>query len=171
VVPRYLVWFSVAGWVFGGCIIDKDDVCGAGQVKSSERFAGCMCEPGFVPNADGVGCHACASDEEVRGGQCIPMRADAGAAQTGDDAGPADGTRGQDVACDGPDDCAAYDATYCQMLQAPYICLVQGCVSGEHRCAGDRVCCDWSDLPLLAPTNGLCIPLSGCVSPGKVVTQ
>jgi hypothetical protein len=55
------------------------------------------------------------------------------------------------------------------MLISPYVCLVQGCAVGDSKCSGETVCCDFKDLPPLAPTNGLCIPVANCIAPGHVV--
>ena len=165
---RCALWWGAVLLMAGACIVDEDKPCGAGQVKYANDFEGCVCAQGLVPNTDGVGCHACASGEVVVGDRCVAMPADAGS--SGMDAGPSSGSRGEGETCTGPSDCASFDATYCQMLQAPFVCLVQGCATGEHRCSGERVCCDFAALPLLAATNGLCVPSGSCPAPGKVVT-
>jgi hypothetical protein len=169
-----------------GCIVDEDKPCGANEVRLNDNgFIGCICAPDSVPTADGTGCSPCGSHEEAKGGACVCVagyqRKSASTAcepksEAGDDSDaggdtPAKtGPTGENAPCSGPADCANYDATYCQMLQAPNVCLVQGCETGEHSCAGGRVCCSFKDFALLASTGGLCVPMESCIAPGKVVT-
>jgi hypothetical protein len=161
------------------CIVD-DDRCGPGERAYNDLFEGCVCQTGYVPNADGVGCHACGANQESKGGACVcsdgygrstvsaPCVLGGGADEP--DAG--DGSTavsGQDMPCNASSDCADTDATYCLTLQSPHVCLVQGCASGATRCSSERECCEIDVLPELAATSGLCVPKGKCTAPGMVV--
>jgi hypothetical protein len=180
-------WAAMA-LVASGCLVQDDDRCGTAERKYEFIFEGCVCAPGHVPNADGIGCEACGENEEVKGGACACVegyaRASASAvcesqldaggqldAGSQADAGmPAPtGTRGQDMPCSSSSDCEGYDATFCMTLQAPNVCLVQGCARGDSRCAQGRECCEVTVLPQLAAAGGLCVPTGACTAPGVVV--
>lgn len=172
---------SVLALAAASCIVD-DPPCGKLQHRvQSGYLAGCVCDDDTVPNADGIGCHACGEHEQVKAGACACedgyARASAGAECTPkedmpeEDAGAREpGTRGQDAPCQSADDCAGSDATYCLTLMPPSRCLVQGCADGSHPCAADRECCVITVLPELAATGGLCVEKDSCKAPGMVVS-
>ena len=188
---RQLAWLGVASLVATGCVLD-DNHCGANQVEIKENFEGCICAPNAVPNADGVGCKPCGANEEAKGGACSclagfsrtsPMAAcmmvmnpapgsDASVVpDAGPPTGPPAGTRGQGAACSTQADCENFDATFCQTLQAPNQCFVQGCANGTRACASDHECCDFTGIgiALLESTHGFCVETGKCSAPGKVV--
>jgi hypothetical protein len=178
---RLWMWPGVLTLITASCIVD-DPPCGARQHRvESGYLAGCVCDRDAVPNADGVGCHACGPHEQVKAGMCACEtgyeRANSAAEcmakedMPDSDSGAQEaGTRGQDMPCSSASECAGLDATYCLTLQPPSRCLVQGCADGTHPCASDRDCCVISVLPELAATGGLCVPMGTCSAPGMVVT-
>lgn len=166
-------WLSALTLALTGCLIDDNNVCGENQEEFTGLFDGCVCTKGFVPNDDGVGCKPCPAGQSAMGGRCVADKLpDAGGGDAMSMMPARNGTVGQDMPCSGPADCASFDATFCQTLAAPNICLVQGCITGDRVCAGDRVCCDLSayGVPALTAANGLCVPASGCTAPARVVT-
>ena len=179
--PRQVAWLGLASVLGSGCILD-DDRCGANQVETTELFEGCLCGPNAAPNADGVGCHLCGANEEVKAGGCVcsagfsrpssmapcTMTVDSGA----EDSGPSGGvSTGQGKLCTSSADCEGVDATYCVLLQSPPSCAVDNCATGVNRCDSTHVCCEFRLPPALVLTNGLCVPTGMCPSNvGMVVT-
>ena len=169
-------WWAVAALVMTSCIVDDDNRCGAGQRELNDLFEGCVCKVGYVPNADGVGCHACGANQEAKGGACVcspgygRTSSSAPCELGGDDTDAGDdmaAVSGEDMPCDSSNDCAGTEATYCLTLQAPHVCLVHGCASGATRCSATRECCEIDVVPELAA--GICVPKGACVAPGMVV--
>lgn len=169
------------------CIVDPDQPCDENQVEHKGTIAGCVCAPGTVPTADNKGCEPCGEHEEAQGGGCVCasgyQRPRAGAAceeivdsgrpDQADDAGddlPMYTFTGEGMPCSSAADCEGYDATFCQTLAAPNVCLIQGCETGMRPCPESEVCCSFAGFALLESTNGLCTPADSCVSPGMVVT-
>ena len=158
------VWsLAVALTFLAACIVDTNDPCGDHQVKTTGEFLGCVCQPGYAFSADGK--------------RCVKAAEDAGAKDSGDedaaeptDPNPPSGPTGEMSPCTSSDDCAGFYATFCQTLQAPSICLIQGCATGERRCVGSSICCSFPSFPPLAVTNGICVPADSCISPGMPVT-
>jgi hypothetical protein len=64
---------------------------------------------------------------------------------------------GQGVSCTAQEDCASYEATYCETAQGQ-VCLVQGCEVGGSDCFSGWQCCDLSAFGY--PT--LCVPEGTC---------
>jgi hypothetical protein len=67
----YVVLFATM--LLSSCIIDKDHRCDDRQVyieQSDLTAASCLCGPGSVPDADGVGCVQCGAHETVQNGKC-----------------------------------------------------------------------------------------------------
>jgi len=101
------------------------------------------------------------------------MIVDSGQPDEGEDAGagePQYTFTGEGMACTSAADCEGYDATFCQTLQAPNVCLIQGCESADRPCPESEVCCSFAGFALLEATHGLCIPADSCMAPGMVVT-
>jgi hypothetical protein len=67
---------------------------------------------------------------------------------------------GQGAACESADDCASFEATYCETRQG-HVCLVQGCTLGGNDCFSGWQCCDLSAF--LGAV--LCIPEGNCPAP------
>jgi hypothetical protein len=163
--------------IVSGCILD-DKRCGANQRELDSTFEGCVCAPGFVPNADGVGCRACGEHEEALSGSCVCAegftRPSPGAAcvAAGESAMAASTPSGQDTPCTTSDDCASYDADFCApQASGGSVCLVQQCGAGVHQCQADRDCCVVTAQAALAMAEGLCVAHGTCpVGVGMVVT-
>lgn len=62
--------------------------------------------------------------------------------------------------CSSSADCAGFEATYCETLQA-HVCLVQGCTKSPNTCFSGNDCCDLTMVGL--PT--LCVPTGTCPFP------
>jgi hypothetical protein len=163
--------------IASNCLLD-DERCGANQQELNSTFQGCVCEPGFVPNANGIGCRACGDNEEARSGSCVCVE---GFARSNPNAtcvpaseidGGAKRASGQDMPCTTADDCASYDADFCSpQMTGSNVCLVQHCGTGAHRCDPDRDCCVVTMLPELADAEGLCVVSGTCpAGVGMVVT-
>lgn len=67
---------------------------------------------------------------------------------------------GQGVACQSPDDCADFEATYCETFQLR-VCLVEGCVLSPDSCHEGWTCCDLSPFGL---DQTLCVPEGQCLT-------
>jgi hypothetical protein len=67
--PRSILWLA-APLVLAACIIDSDNPCGPNQHESEGGFAGCVCDPGAIVDADKTGCTLCGANEEVKQGAC-----------------------------------------------------------------------------------------------------
>ena len=176
---------SLGSWTFAltlasGCLLDERR-CGENQVETEGQSGvqlrgidGCICKPGFVPAADLQGCVACAENEVPLNGtcSCAPgfQRAAIGDECVPRSMGntPAMLPMGEGKRCSSANDCAGTDATYCQKLIEPHICLSQGCLDDPSRCAATRVCCDFSSVPQLQAARGLCLLPTLCTTPGKV---
>ncbi len=52
---------------------------------------------------------------------------------------------GVGVTCASADDCASFDATYCETFQAK-ACLLQKCATGDIKCPNEWGCCDFGAL-------------------------
>ena len=65
---------------------------------------------------------------------------------------------GQGAACDTTQDCAAYEATFCESFQT-HQCLVEGCSTTADTCFVGYECCDLTSLGL---NNTLCVPAGAC---------
>jgi len=65
---------------------------------------------------------------------------------------------GQGAACDSAQDCAAYEATYCESFQT-HQCLVEHCSTSPDNCFSGYQCCDLTSLGL---NNTLCVPAGAC---------
>jgi hypothetical protein len=177
---RYVMWWGAIALIATSCILD-DERCGEGQVEYADRFDGCVCDSGYVPNADGIGCRRCGDHEEAKSGMCVceegyarPSASEAcapepDAGDTDASSGPTTGSSGQDMACTSSADCEGFDADYCMTLAPSPVCLVTGCARGEALCAEGRDCCEITVLPELAATGGLCVPAGTCMAPGMVV--
>jgi hypothetical protein len=66
---------------------------------------------------------------------------------------------GQGASCQSPDDCAGFEATYCESFQLG-VCLVQDCTVSPDSCHEGWTCCDLSSLGLdetLCIQDGLCV--------------
>lgn len=169
-----------------GCLVDTDKPCDDNEVEvdGEGTITGCVCAPGAVPNEDGHGCSPCGAHEEAMSGVCVceegyeraNARAeceeigDAGSMMDDEDAGEepmSSEPTGIGEDCDTAADCAEYDATFCQNLQEPHQCLLQGCAVGDVVCPETQVCCVVDVLPQLAAANGLCV--DDCVAPGMMV--
>src|SRR6266545_2841032 len=65
---------------------------------------------------------------------------------------------GQGLPCQSADDCAGYEASYCETYQA-HVCLVSDCTVSPNSCHEGSECCDLSSLGLaetLCVEEGLC---------------
>ncbi len=179
----YFQYAGIALVLVAGCIVDPDKPCGDKQEQTTGEFQGCVCAAGHAWSSDGKRCVACGRNEVVREGACVCEegfeRANSGAAceavedasteDTGTDEAPPTGSTGEGTPCTTSVDCEGLYATYCVTLQAPNVCLVQGCATGERTCSAPNVCCSFETLPPLASTNGLCLPAANCIGPGKQV--
>ncbi|MFT3926428.1 MAG: hypothetical protein QM778_28040 [Myxococcales bacterium] len=72
------------------------------------------------------------------------------------------------ASCAGPDDCASFEASYCE-VNSSHACLVNNCAANPSICYGDQVCCD---IGLIG--QSICIPpdqLSdgACPAGGKLI--
>ena len=171
--------WTVALSLASGCLLDERR-CGENEVETEGQSGvqlrgidGCICKRDFVPNADLQGCVACGENEVPLNGTCSCavgfQRAPGGKGcvrRVGD--GPMRLPMGEGKLCSSPSDCAGTDATFCQTLIQPNICITQGCMEDPSRCVGSRVCCDFSSVPQLAAARGLCLLPSLCGPPGKV---
>ncbi len=195
------------------CIIGTDR-CDAHQVEvNKDSHSLCVCEPGAVINASGVGCTPCGTNEEVSGDSCVcapgfaRLAADAeceqselggacsseaecngsfpyctgadGYCTTRDCTANADCAEGwscetnDDVRyckkapsglgapCTSSDDCKAFEASSCDLLQTR-TCMLQGCATGDVVCPNEWACCDFSAL--------LGSPLSVCTQPEELTS-
>lgn len=184
---RELGWLGLASLLAAGCIVE-DDPCGANQVELADRFEGCICAPGAVPNDNGIGCRMCPENQEAKGGACSCVAGFSRTSATAPctmivDSGPPDGgtaeggapmsggTRGLNMSCKSSVDCEGFDATYCVTVQQPNTCQIQGCATKTRTCPSDYECCDFSGGPLFPGTEGLCVPTTKCPAGlGMVVT-
>ncbi len=78
--------------------------------------------------------------------------------------------KGLGTACTSNQDCASFDASYCETVSAK-ACLVNDCAPDPSKCHGDWVCCD---IGLLS--QSLCIPPSeledgNCPAGGTLVPR
>jgi hypothetical protein len=175
-------WLSAGLLLLAGCIVDEDNACGENQTEEKGKYRGCICVENTVPTADGRACQACGMNEVPANGMCscavgyrrpavgMPCAMIVDSGMSGNDSGAAAGPTGQDSPCTTQADCAAFDATLCQDLQAPKICLVQGCASGGSTCSSGRDCCVFpSFVPTLGSAGGVCLPTGSCASPGMVM--
>jgi hypothetical protein len=148
----HMLGCTLVALLTASCLLE-DERCGKGQEAFNDRFEGCVCSAGYVPNTDGVGCRACGDHEEARAGSCVCESGYSRSApntnckETTDSGAPPDsgsastsGARGQDMSCGSSSDCESFDATYCLTLLPPSVCLVQGCATGDHACQPDRDC-------------------------------
>jgi hypothetical protein len=142
------------------------------------RYVGCICEPGYVFSSDGKRCVKCGAHEVVRDNACVCddgyARARAGeACEEIADASTVDASvpesTGEGTACTTSADCEGLYANYCVTLLPPSTCIIQGCATGERKCPGASVCCDFTDFAALASTHGICTPEAMCIAPGKKV--
>ena len=181
------VWcLGVALTFASACIVDHDDPCGPRQVETQGDYAGCVCARGYVWSSDGTRCVRCGENQVARNGECVceqgfarpsssaacaPITdgATEDASESTDASGPPENT-GEGTSCSGASDCEGLDASVCQTLAAPNICLIQGCATGERVCSASSVCCSFADFAPLAGTNGLCVPEGNCIGPGKPVS-
>ena len=166
---RCMWWYAVPlTLIASSCLLD-DDRCGTNQQELDSTFQGCVCAPGFVPNADGIGCRACGDHEEVKAGTCACSdgfarpTANAACVPASELDGGLSGATGQDMPCTTADDCASYEADFCApQATGANVCLVQHCSTGVQRCDADRDCCVVTALPELAAAEGLCVPRGMC---------
>jgi hypothetical protein len=180
----YRWYLSALIALVAGCLVDSDRPCGDELVELPGLYMGCVCPRGSVFDPESKRCTSCRDHEKVSDNVCVCvsgyMRPRTGAACTPiEDTGVADASdvadassqapTGEGESCKTSADCASYDATFCQTVQAPNVCLVQGCATGETRCSPANVCCSFADFPPFAAANGLCIPERNCIGPGKVV--
>ena len=166
-----------------GLVDNRCVACGEHEVGSLD---GCACEDGYArPEADGP-CEKveslgapCATDAEcvdAHNAHC-QLDGDAGYCTLADCESSDDcessldwscNLRGSPSFCERPpsglgkscqssDECADFEASYCESLSAR-ACLVNECKDAPERCHGDWVCCD---IGLIA--TSLCVPPSELV--------
>ena len=121
-----------------------------GLVSSCLYDAGDRCGPNQTFDSSSDAC-VCAADAPPTNGACVPCTAtDARAACK-------KGPTGFGTTCTSDADCAAFEASHCETLQA-HVCVVAGCTKAPDTCQGGQSCCD---------LNGLGIPLTLCLPPGQ----
>jgi hypothetical protein len=64
---------------------------------------------------------------------------------------------GLGMTCAAPADCAAFDASYCEMIQS-HTCQVQNCSQSPDNCQVGSACCDLTMFSL----PKLCVPIGMC---------
>ena len=57
--------------------------------------------------------------------------------------------------CEGPEDCADYEADYCEMFVS-FTCLIEACTVEPDSCPDGYICCDYSYIPVWNLTT-LCV--------------
>lgn len=171
-----LVILAAVGLLLTDCLVDPDAPCDANQVERDDLITGCECAEGYVVNAEGSACVSCGPNSRVLGSECSCLQGFVRSDETGQcestEGGVPDGQErptGEGFDCSSEEDCAGFEADYCQRFISPYVCLVQHCATGANSCVAPYVCCDYGALEILAPAEGLCIPAANCVSPGTVV--
>jgi len=146
----------------------------------------CTCTEGFVPAADGDGCEAsdigasCIQDDDCASSspygvanKTQPYCSSSGCSSNSDCPGgwtceASNDTRycrkpitGLGVQCTTNDNCAGFEANYCENLQT-HTCILQGCAVQDVVCPSEWLCCDYSAL--------LGAPLSTCISPSQTIS-
>jgi len=168
------------GWVVAadgdGCV-----ACGEHQVAMGGE---CVCEDGYTPGGDGsctqapeglgascepggeVSCAGdydhCATGADGSGYCTLQGCSDDGDCDSGyacEQGSPRYCSRpptGQGQSCASDDDCADYEASFCESL-VTMMCAVEGCKALGGACHGGFTCCDFSSV---APTLdfSLCVP-------------
>jgi hypothetical protein len=120
------------------CLYDASDRCSKNQVYDAKSES-CICT----------------ADAPPLGGACVPCAANdtRAACKTG--------PSGYGTACTTDQDCAGFDASHCETLQA-HVCVVSPCQKSPDSCTGGQTCCDLSSLG---------IPLSLCTPAGQCPVQ
>lgn len=158
----------------GGCV-----ACGAHQQVLE---GACACVPGYLPtqtgecveSTQGKSCTPGGTEcdagpifthcHDIGGGQgycttssCTADADCAGAYACNTRVSPSFCRRppsGLSVACQGPADCATFEATYCEVNQL-HTCLVENCdMNDSLSCPRDQTCCQWS----FGPPTTQCYP-------------
>jgi hypothetical protein len=119
-----------------------------------------------APALVAVACHIADSDRcdsameyvaELNACVAIDTESDAPDGDAGADAG---GPTGLMEPCGSQDDCAGYDASFCNLLMEPNVCLIPDCTPSPDDCPADYFCCDF--MAAIEETAGLpdtlCIP-------------
>jgi hypothetical protein len=160
-----------------GLVDDACVKCGKHEVGS---LSGCACEDGYVRASPDGACEemqalgaACQDDDDCADDAYARCAMDGDEGYCTSDCDSSDDCEtsvdyacnervsepfcerppsGLGTACDGADECADFEASYCEVL-SEHLCLVNGCKEDAERCHGDWVCCD---LPILA--TSLCVP-------------
>ena len=131
------------------CFVDGQEACGENQVLDDE--GGCTCQEGYALDGQRV-CVALGSDGEQDAGV-----ADSGPPDSGTETATA-GPTGLGVACTTHDDCAGYDASFCDNFHFSY-CLIPACTIDPESCPQDWECCD---LSIFGVEELLCVPANTC---------
>lgn len=147
------------------CLIDSDDRCGPNQelLEYAEESERCVCVAGTGFDAATQSCVVCGENEMASPVGCVCV---SGFARTGG-AGPclpSDAVlpTGQDEHCEAQEDCAGYEASFCDTLVS-FTCLVPNCTVSPDSCSEGKDCCDISALGLGVST--LCIAQGLCQTP------
>lgn len=118
-----------------GCLYDRDDRCGRHQQYVNGI---CVCDEGYT-----LGERECVAGAEMDAGGA-PVADAQVMGDAADDAGVREPYSGQREPCVSSDDCAGFDATYCNPVLS--ICMVPDCT--EDSCDPGYMC---FDLSMFAP--------------------
>jgi hypothetical protein len=121
------------------CLYDANNRCSVNQVFDPPSDS-CVCAPDAPPL--GSGCFPCVQGDTRSACQSGPT--------------------GFGTPCTSDTDCQGFQASYCETLQTPNVCVVAGCQTSPDTCTGGQSCCD---------LNSLGIPLTLCLPPGQCPAQ
>lgn len=131
--------------ILGACVglYDPDAPCADDEVLDTRGV--CTCPQGQVRDRQTSACS-------------IPAAAGAPASVGDYDPAATSPPRGLGASCSSHDDCADYDATYCESIQLGQ-CLVRGCQLAPDDCYQGWECCDLSSFGF---QDTLCLPEDSC---------
>jgi len=120
-----------------------------GQGVACDAMTSCRSSDDPVCAVDGYCTRTCAASTDCVGGYACDL-----AAAVPTCVRPPSGLR---MACASQDDCAGYEASYCETAQS-HVCLVSGCQVSADTCFVGWTCCDLTSFGI--PT--LCVPAGMC---------
>jgi hypothetical protein len=121
---RWAGLLSMAAALAAPACIISGNKCDAHQVPSNSSEAHiCVCEPGAITNANGIGCSPCGTNEEAKDNLCVCKE---GLARAGADAGCVPSELG--AACSGEAECPSMYPFCAAASSGSGYCTVRDCM-------------------------------------------